>query len=64
VQWRVASKDGEHRITDVVVENVSLSQTWRSDFAATMQQGGGMAGLLAAIGERVAALKRDLGIAA
>lgn len=61
VDWRIGGRDGVYRITDVVVENVSLSQTWRSDFSATIQQGGGTA-LLDTLRTRTAELKADLGV--
>lgn len=64
VQWRVGSKGSTYLITDVIVQNASLSQTWRSDFQATLQQrGGSIDGLVVALRERVAALKADLGLA-
>jgi phospholipid transport system substrate-binding protein len=62
VDWRVGSKDGVFRITDVVVENVSLSQTWRSDFSAVIQQGGGPSSLLQTLRERTRQLEADLGV--
>jgi phospholipid transport system substrate-binding protein len=63
VDWRVGQKDADYRILDVIVENVSLSQTWRSDFAAVIQQGGGIGSLLQVLRERTAKLKAQLGIA-
>ena len=62
VDWKVGSHAGAFLITDVVVENVSLSQTWRSDFAGTIQQGG-PASLLTTLRERTRQLKADLGVA-
>jgi phospholipid transport system substrate-binding protein len=62
VDWRVGGRDGLALITDVVVENVSLSQTWRSDFAATIQQGGGIDAFLQTLRERTTQLKADLGL--
>lgn len=63
VSWRVGMlRDGGYRITDVVVENVSLSQTWRSDFSATIQQGGSPASLLDSMRERTRQLRLDLGV--
>ena len=62
VEWRVgAAKDGTLKITDVVVENVSLSVTWRSDFSSVIQQGGNPASLLQTMRERIRQLKADLG---
>jgi phospholipid transport system substrate-binding protein len=62
VDWRVGMREGVFKITDVVVENVSLSQTWRSDFASVIQQGGGPAALLRTLRERTVQLRADLGI--
>jgi phospholipid transport system substrate-binding protein len=62
VDWRVGARDGVYKITDVVVENVSLSQTWRSDFSSVMQQGGGPAALLQTLRERTAQLEAELGV--
>lgn len=62
VDWRVgATKDGALRITDVVVENVSLSVTWRSDFSSVIQQSGSPSSLLETMRERIRQLKADLG---
>lgn len=61
VDWRVGAQAGAFRITDVVIENISLAQTWRSDFASTIQQGGPTA-LLQSLRERTRQLKLDLGI--
>lgn len=61
VDWRVGGRDGTILITDVVVENVSLSQTWRSDFAATIQSGG-INSFLDTLRERTVQLKADLGV--
>lgn len=63
VDWRVGGRADVFRIVDVVVENVSLSQTWRSDFSATIQQGGGASALLDTLRTRTAALKAELGVA-
>jgi phospholipid transport system substrate-binding protein len=61
VDWRVGIRGDEHLITDVVVENVSLAQTWRSDFAATIQQGGGsVASLLDSMRKRIATLRAEV----
>jgi phospholipid transport system substrate-binding protein len=41
VQWRVRDEGGGPRVVDVVVDGISMSVTQRSDFAATIQNGGG-----------------------
>ncbi|MDE1148296.1 MAG: ABC transporter substrate-binding protein [Azospirillaceae bacterium] len=40
VDWRLRSKDGSFRIIDVVVENVSMSLTQRSEFASVIESHG------------------------
>lgn len=52
LQWRIRNKDGALRVEDVIVENISMSLTQRSDFAAVMQQGGGVESLLVSLRER------------
>lgn len=41
VAWRVRNRDGGFKIIDVVVENVSMSVTQRSEFASVIEQNGG-----------------------
>jgi len=41
VEWRMRRADTAFKITDVVVEGVSMSITQRDDFSATIQRGGG-----------------------
>lgn len=64
VDWRVSrDSSGAMRMTDVVIENVSLSQTYRSDFAAALQQqNGSIAGLLTVLHQRIDAQKAQLGL--
>lgn len=63
VDWRVGHSADVYRITDVIVEGTSLSQTLRSDFASTIHQGGGeVESLLAVLRDKVTQLKLDLGI--
>lgn len=62
IDWRVGSQGTTFLITDVVVENISLAQTWRSDFSATIQNGGSAASLIPTLRERTQKLKADLGI--
>lgn len=55
VAWRVRAKDGEgFKIVDVVVENVSMSQTQRSEFASLIENNGGkFEALLDALRQRI-----------
>ena len=41
INWRVRSKDDEHKIVDVMVEGISMSVTQRDEFAAVIRQTGG-----------------------
>lgn len=41
VSWRVRNKDGAFKIIDVIVENVSMSVTQRSEFASVIESNGG-----------------------
>ncbi|QJE74877.1 ABC transporter substrate-binding protein [Aerophototrophica crusticola] len=41
VSWRVRNRDGAFKIVDVLVENVSMSQTQRSEFASVIENNGG-----------------------
>jgi len=57
VNWRVARKDGVHKIVDVVVEGTSMSSTLRSDFSSIIRQRGGkVSGLIEALREKTASL--------
>jgi len=62
VDWRVQRKGDEMKIVDVVVEGSSMSNTLRSDFSSIIRQKGGrVAGLLEALREKTAWLKKDAG---
>lgn len=41
IDWRVRERDGRQQIIDVVVEQISMGVTQRSDFDAVIQRGGG-----------------------
>jgi len=41
VDWRVRNKNGGYKVVDIIVENVSMAQTQRADFASVIQRGGG-----------------------
>jgi phospholipid transport system substrate-binding protein len=56
VDWRVVRADGAYKITDVVVEGVSMAVTQRSEFASVIQRNGGkIEGLLAMLRQKTAA---------
>jgi phospholipid transport system substrate-binding protein len=60
VTWRVTRANGGLEIRDVLVEGVSMAQTQRADFTATIQQrGGSLSGLNEAMGTKIAQLKAD-----
>lgn len=62
VDWRVMETNGSFQIHDVVVEGVSMAQTQRSDFAATIRQRGSVAGLNQALQQKVTQLRQQLGL--
>jgi len=52
VEWRLTTRNGVYKITDVNVDGVSMALTQRSEFAGLIQRNGGqLAGLLANMGE-------------
>jgi phospholipid transport system substrate-binding protein len=54
LDWRVEDRGGTLRITDLLVEGVSLRTTHRSDIASAVQSNGGtVAGLLGALRRKV-----------
>ena len=53
LDWRVEDQSGTTKITDLLVEGVSLRTTHRSDFASAIQSNGGtVAGLLDALRQK------------
>lgn len=48
VNWRVRGTPGHYRITDVVVDGVSMAITQRQEFASVIEGGGGNVGTLIA----------------
>ena len=52
VDWRLNTRNGVYKITDVSVDGGSMALTQRSEFAGLIQRNGGqLAGLLANMGE-------------
>ncbi len=59
VKWRLRSAGAQLKVRDVVIENISMSQTQRREFAAVFQQRGNTVdGLIAALREKIAELDR------
>lgn len=55
INWRVHSKDTQHKIVDVMVEGISMSVTQRDEFAAVIRQTGGKVdGLIKALRRKTA----------
>tara|TARA_B100000676_G_scaffold306656_1_gene363341 strand:+ start:2337 stop:2942 length:606 start_codon:yes stop_codon:yes gene_type:complete len=50
VNWRVRSKENTHKITDIMVEGISMSVTQRDEFVSVIRQTGGkVSGLIRAL---------------
>jgi phospholipid transport system substrate-binding protein len=59
IDWRVVSEDGSYKISDVIVEGVSMMVTQRSEFASVVQRNGGqLRGLIAMMREKTAKAAR------
>jgi phospholipid transport system substrate-binding protein len=55
VEWQLRKKDGQLKVVDVMVENISMGLTQRDDFAAVIQSGGGtVEALLESLRQRTA----------
>ena len=56
VDWRLTRANGNYKISDVVVEGVSMAVTQRSEFASVIQRNGGQVeGLIAALRQKTEA---------
>lgn len=55
IDWRVRERDGNFKIIDVVVENVSMAVTQRSEFGSLIRSNGGKLDVLIAALEKKAA---------
>ena len=59
VDWRIRPTGNSLRVIDVIVEDISMSVTQRSDFAAVIQQGGGsVSALNTTLKDRVSTAKK------
>ncbi|HEV2303431.1 MAG TPA: ABC transporter substrate-binding protein [Stellaceae bacterium] len=55
VDWRITNEGGKPRISDVIVDGVSLAVTQRSEFASVIQRDGGqVSGLMQLMREKTA----------
>lgn len=55
IDWRLVSDNGAYKISDVIVEGVSMAVTQRSEFASVVQRNGGQVrGLIAMMREKTA----------
>jgi phospholipid transport system substrate-binding protein len=59
LKWRLRKAGAQLKVRDVLIENISMSQTQKREFAAVFQQRGGTVdGLIAALREKIAELDR------
>jgi phospholipid transport system substrate-binding protein len=60
VDWRLTREDGGFRISDVMVDSVSLAVTQRAEFASVIQRNGGqVSGLMQLMQEKTEALSGE-----
>jgi phospholipid transport system substrate-binding protein len=58
VDWRVSTAGGAPKITEVIVDGISMSLTHRQEFASLIErQGGGVAGLIAQLKAKISIAK-------
>jgi len=61
--WRLKNNDGYYKIADLIVEGVSMVMTYRSEYAAILQNNGGSVAALAdSLKAKNKTLKKSLGI--
>ena len=56
LRWSIRKAKAGLKIVDVVIENLSMAQTQRADFAAILRQRGSIKGLIAALEEKMKSL--------
>jgi len=60
VKWRLRKAGNQLKVRDVLVENISMSQTQKREFASVFQQRGGTVdGLIAALREKIDELDKQ-----
>lgn len=59
LDWRLVSENGSYKISDIIVEGISMMTTQRSEFASVVQRNGGQVrGLIAMMREKTASAAR------
>ena len=59
IDWRLVADNGSYKISDVIVEGISMMVTQRSEFASVVQRNGGQVrGLIAMMREKTASAAR------
>jgi phospholipid transport system substrate-binding protein len=59
IDWRLVTENGAYKISDIIVEGISMMTTQRSEFASVVQRNGGQVrGLIAMMRERTASAAR------
>ena len=59
IDWRLVADNGTYKITDIIVEGISMMATQRSEFASVVQRNGGQVrGLIAMMREKTASAAR------
>ena len=59
IDWRLVTDNGRYKISDVIVEGISMMTTQRSEFASIVQRNGGQVrGLIAMMREKTASAAR------
>ena len=59
IDWRLVADNGSYKISDVIVEGISMMVTQRSEFASVVQRNGGqVGGLIAMMREKTASAAR------
>jgi phospholipid transport system substrate-binding protein len=55
MDWRLVNDNGAYKISDIIVEGISMAVTQRSEFASVVQRNGGQVrGLIALMREKTA----------
>lgn len=52
IEWRVANKDALYKVTDILVEGISMANTYRDEYAAVISRKGGIEGLLSQLRDK------------